>query len=71
MYWRTRRSPICLWVLWPAAFGALPTERHLRWHEMEYCGFIHFTVNTFTDKEWGYGDESPAVFNPTDLDPRQ
>jgi len=55
----------------PAAFGALPTERHLRWHEMEYCGFIHFTVNTFTDKEWGYGDESPAVFNPTDLDPRQ
>ncbi len=52
-------------------FGPLPTERHLRWHEMEYCGFIHFTVNTFTDKEWGYGDESPEIFNPTDLDPRQ
>ena len=55
----------------PAPFGPLPTERHLRWHEMEYYGFIHFTVNTFTDKEWGYGDESPEIFNPTELDPRQ
>ena len=55
----------------PTPFGPLPTKRHLRWHEMEYYGFIHFTVNTFTDKEWGYGDESPKIFHPTDLDPRQ
>jgi Alpha-L-fucosidase len=38
---------------------------------MEYSMFVHFTVNTFTDKEWGYGDEKESVFNPSALDCRQ
>jgi alpha-L-fucosidase len=52
----------------PKPFGPLPTERQLRWHAMEFYGFLHFTVNRFTDKEWGYGDGSAAIFNPTDFD---
>ncbi|HOM40008.1 MAG TPA: alpha-L-fucosidase [Bacteroidales bacterium] len=55
----------------PEPVGPLPSERQLAWHDLGYYMFVHFSINTFTDKEWGYGDESPSLFNPSKLDCRQ
>ncbi len=51
--------------------AVVPSPEQLRYQEMEMAGFVHFSINTFTDREWGYGDESPDLFAPTDLDPDQ
>jgi alpha-L-fucosidase len=48
-----------------------PTQVQVNWQKNETTAFIHFTVNTFTDKEWGTGTESPQLFNPEKLDARQ
>jgi alpha-L-fucosidase len=51
--------------------AVVPTPEQIAYQEMELIGFVHFTVNTFTDKEWGYGDESPDLFIPTALNTDQ
>jgi alpha-L-fucosidase len=50
---------------------ALPSEAQLAWQRDELAMFLHFGVNTFTDREWGDGKEDPAIFAPTRLDARQ
>ncbi|MBO7415618.1 MAG: alpha-L-fucosidase [Bacteroidaceae bacterium] len=55
----------------PAPCGPTPTENQLRWQDMEMYAFIHYSLNTYTDQEWGYGNEDPKLFNPSHLDCRQ
>lgn len=58
-------------ILPPDPVFPIPSERQLDWHELEYYAFVHFNMNTFSDREWGFGDELPSMFDPTDLDTRQ
>ena len=51
----------------PKPFGPTPSLRQLNWQRMETTAFLHFTVNTFTGREWGLGDEDPNIFNPTEF----
>jgi len=48
-----------------------PSPQQLEWQDLEFGVIIHFSTNTFLDREWGDGTASPSVFNPTQFDPDQ
>ncbi|MGM9759621.1 MAG: alpha-L-fucosidase, partial [Parabacteroides sp.] len=60
--------PACQETPAPEAYGPCPSEDQITWQEMERTAFIHFSMNTFTDIEWGYGDVPTETFNPSALD---
>ncbi len=55
----------------PDPMMPVPSERQLAWHDLEFYAFVHFNMNTFSNMEWGFGDEKPDQFNPSSLDCRQ
>lgn len=53
------------------AASVVPTQRQFDWQKQELTAFLHFGVNTYTNREWGDGKESPSIFNPVKLDAEQ
>ena len=51
--------------------SVVPSRRQIAHQRREFYGFVHFTVNTFTGKEWGDGTEDEAIFNPVKMDADQ
>lgn len=53
------------------AAQVIPSPRQYRWQQLELTAFLHFGINTFTDWEWGTGQEDPVLFDPKELDAGQ
>ena len=51
-----------------SAASVKPTPRQIGWFDTEFYAFVHFTVNTYTNLEWGLGNEDEKIFNPVNLD---
>ncbi|WP_422351055.1 alpha-L-fucosidase [Flagellimonas sp.] len=49
----------------------VPTKNQYNYKKLEYTCFVHFGVNTFTQKEWGDGFEEPRIFDLRNLDTDQ
>lgn len=49
----------------------VPSKRQLRHQQLEFYGFFHYSINTYTGREWGDGTESPLLFSPEHLDAEQ
>ena len=55
----------------PPPLLPVPSDRQIEWHQRGMYAFVHFNMNTFTDLEWGHGQEIPETFHPTELDTDQ
>ncbi|WP_300243196.1 hypothetical protein [Massilibacteroides sp.] len=68
--------PICMLAqketMPPKPYGPVPSERQLKWYKNTdlYC-MLNYSTITYYGKEWGFGDEDPMKFNPTDFDANQ
>lgn len=49
----------------PKEVFPVPSERQMKWQETEFYAFFHYGMNTYTGKEWGFGDENVNTFAPT------
>lgn len=53
------------------AVEPVPSKDQVKLQDMEMYAFLHYSLNTYTDQEWGFGDEDVSLFNPSSLDTRQ
>ena len=58
----------CSRIAPPEPVGPLPSPQQTALQDMEMYAFIHYSLNTYTDQEWGYGNEDLSLFNPSSLD---